>query len=215
MQKRTVLASVFAGGLMLAAFSGFTACTTKNTASPVDASVGDGAASGDATSPDAAGPSGDASSVSCGKFGNFGNLQAAMTNLVQGLLLDCRIAPFFASLDQLAQGHMRDCLSNQLGELMHCAGVTYNGSHDSDGGLCRDMTTAHLGLGISDADFNAMMSDITEVLGQAGISAADIAQIAPALLSLKPQIEASDAGTLTENTCEGGAEGGIPPMPDM
>jgi hypothetical protein len=66
---------------------------------------------------------------------------------------------------------------------------------DSKGELCRDMKTSHQGLGIHDADFDALLDDAASVLTAAGVSAEDLAAIADVLRFTRSDIvNPGDAG---------------------
>lgn len=63
------------------------------------------------------------------------------------------------------------------------------------------MSEAHANLGISDADFDALIEDVAAGLTEAGVEAADIQAAAPVLLGLKSDIVEDTSGTNTKATC--------------
>ncbi|HAN39949.1 MAG TPA: group 1 truncated hemoglobin [Chitinophagaceae bacterium] len=74
--------------------------------------------------------------------------------------------------------NLRNHLIDQIGE---AAGgpFTYKG---------KDMITAHRGMNITDAQFNALVEDLGKALTQNGVSMADINELVGILAPLKPQI---------------------------
>jgi hypothetical protein len=109
---------------------------------------------------------------------------------------DCRIRAFFAGLTAAGNQRVLDCLSLQIGELFACPGVSYAQARADNGLECRDMRKSHIGLGITMADFDALVQDVGQGLGAAGIDAADIESAAAGLSALAPQIVEVPASTL-------------------
>lgn len=132
----------------------------------------------------------------CQKYGGAGVIDSVITGpVVSKLAGDCRINTFFTSLSETALNHVAECLSIQGQEVFGCKGVTYAGSMDSKGAACRSMAAAHLGLSISDGDFQALLDDVVAALTEAGVASGDIAAAAPAFLGLKDDIVEQDGVT--------------------
>jgi hemoglobin len=125
----------------------------------------------------------------CLKYGGAANVASVVQNNVIGAIAaDCRINTFFTSLTPDGFTRVNDCLTIQVQELFGCEGIAYAGSEASNGLVCRDMTTTHRGLGISSADFDALIEDVVLGLTEAGVSEEDIGAAAPALLGMEPDI---------------------------
>ena len=140
----------------------------------------------------------------CAKYGGADNVASVVKNDVIGAIAaDCRVNSFFTELGSDAFTRVEDCLTIQVQELFSCDGVTYAGAEASNGLPCRSMATAHVGLGISDADFNALIEDVVLGLGGAGVEEDDIMAAAPALLGMQDDIvEAADDDASTRGSCE-------------
>ncbi|MDJ0813634.1 MAG: group 1 truncated hemoglobin [Woeseiaceae bacterium] len=52
----------------------------------------------------------------------------------------------------------------------------------------RDMTTAHAGMGLSDADFDSAVADVLKALDKNGIDEAEKTEVAAILESLRPAV---------------------------
>lgn len=119
---------------------------------------------------------------------------------------DCRINAFFA-VPKAALDHVGECLTTQVQELFGCPGVTYAGSKSSTGRECRDMKTAHIGLQISQGDFDAMIEDIAgfvQPLVDAGVLTNDeFTAAAGVLVGMGPDIvEQANVSETTKDVCE-------------
>jgi hemoglobin len=164
--------------------------------------------SSSSTSGGGGGAGGAAPQTLCAKYGGPAAIAAAINqHVVPTIADDCRIGAFFAPLTTRALVHVDECLAIQAQELFECPGVSYEGSSDSFGDECRDMATAHNGLGISDGDFDALLEDVTAGLQAAGVSDDDIAVVAPTLGGLRdPIVEVSTPG-VTREACSPGTSG--------
>ncbi|MCA9627719.1 MAG: hypothetical protein KC766_08640 [Myxococcales bacterium] len=137
----------------------------------------------------------------CEKYGGANNVASVVKdNVFPAIAGDCRISAWFTSLTDNMQTHVLECLTIQTQEVFGCAGVTYAGSSSSVA-PCRSMSEAHANLGISDADFDALIEDVAAGLTEAGVEAADIQAAAPVLLGLKSDIVEDTSGTNTKATC--------------
>jgi hypothetical protein len=169
--------------------------TTADTASRVSA---------DAGTPTQ--PGSDASSASvtlCDKYGGSAAVGAVVTQfVVPALTQDCRINAYFAALSEPGVQRVSECLSIQVQELFACTGITYAGSRASNGLPCRSMAKAHIGLQISQGDFDALIEDVVSAMAAAGVSAEDIGLAAPALLGLQSDIVEQATTTQPLSACE-------------
>jgi hypothetical protein len=174
-------------------------------AAPGGPLVGDGAApsidgrdGGDAAAPGDAGP------PLCTKYGGFSTVQVVVNDFVGALVADCRISRFFTTLTAERVGHLHDCLVKQVAVVMRCPGIKYD--IDNAGVECRDMKTAHKGISIRQADFDALIQDLVTVLTRDGVAQADIDAIAPSVLALRDDIVTNSAPDTSRSICDAGNE---------
>jgi hypothetical protein len=81
---------------------------------------------------------------------------------------DCRLRLHFAKLPAIAIEHFQECLAAQIGQVMGCrqsdgTPVRYP-IRASNGQYCRDMRSSHMGLSVSDGDFDAFIADFNIAL---------------------------------------------------
>jgi len=140
----------------------------------------------------------------CAKYGGAAMVdQVVKTKIIPAIAGDCRINTFFTALSSDGLNHVVECLSTQVQALFGCAGVRYSGSLDSRGAPCRDMRSVHLGLQLSQGDFDALIDDVVQGLTAAGVEESDINTAAPALLGMAPDIVAQpDHNDPTHGVCE-------------
>lgn len=137
------------------------------------------------TTPDTSAP------TLCSKYGGAAAVDAVVQgHIVPAIAGDCRINSFFTSLSADGLSHVAECLSIQVQGMFGCPGVTYAGSRDARGVPCRDMVEAHVGLQLSQGDFDALIEDVVAGLTAAGVEEADINAAAPALLGMQSAIVA-------------------------
>jgi hypothetical protein len=111
--------------------------------------------------------------------------------------------------------HLAQCLSLFVQNAAGC-NVPYAGAKDSEGLPCKSMKAAHIGLGISDEDYTALVMDAATALIAAGVAAdsPQFAAVAGALTSdeLKADVITSEAVGFSQagEMCEaaGGAGAG-------
>jgi hemoglobin len=151
---------------------------------------------------------GDGGETLCAKYGGQPMVAAMIPGILGVIAGDCRVDAYFATLGMAKINHIADCMVNQVGGLFQCPGVVYAGSVDTKGVACLDMKTAHMGMGLSVGDFNALVDDIAKGLTMGGVSAADIQSAAPALMGMEPDIVESTATSTTRGACDGGTESG-------
>jgi hemoglobin len=135
-------------------------------------------------------------------------IDGVVDQFVQRLASDCAINQFFTALPASGLTHVVDCLKIQVKELFGCPGVAYAGSKDSAGMTCRDMKSSHVGLGISDADYDALIADLVAVLPEGVKNHPDFGAIATALTaprsesgSIRSAIVESDSTSVTKGSC--------------
>jgi hemoglobin len=105
-------------------------------------------------------------------------VDTAVTDFYLRVLADPQLAPFFAAKDmERLKAHQRKFLAAALGGPQLYAG--------------RDMSAAHAGLGITDADFDAVVGHLAATLGSLGVPPETIAEIASALVPLRTEIVSS------------------------
>jgi hemoglobin len=102
-------------------------------------------------------------------------VRAAVDDFYARVLADRRLAPFFARTDlQRLKAHQRAFIAAAIGGPEVFAG--------------RDMTAAHAGLGIGDADFDAVVAHLAGTLIALGVPDDTISQIGRALTPLRDDI---------------------------
>ncbi len=109
------------------------------------------------------------------RLGGKTAIAAVVDNFVANLNADDRVNARFVNSDV---PHFKAMLIDQICE--------------ASGGPCKyagkDMKTAHAGMNITEADFNAMGEDMGKALAQANIGKAEQDQLIGALMPMKPQI---------------------------
>ena len=112
------------------------------------------------------------------RIGGADAVRAAVDDFYARVLADPALAPFFAAtdLDRL-KAHQRSFIAAAIG-----GPEVFSG---------RDMASAHAGLGISDADFDAVVGHLVATLGGLGVPAGTITQIGGALTPLRAQVVAA------------------------
>ncbi|HEV8255671.1 MAG TPA: group 1 truncated hemoglobin [Casimicrobiaceae bacterium] len=109
------------------------------------------------------------------RLGGKDALTAVVDDFVGNVAADKRINGFFAKADI---PRLKRNLVDQI-----CQGT---------GGPCvytgKDMKTAHKGMGISDADFNALVEDLVKTLNKFKVPAKEQGELLGILGPLKPQI---------------------------
>jgi hypothetical protein len=81
---------------------------------------------------------------------------------------DCRLRRHFEGLPPIALEHLQECLTAQIGQVMGCRrldGEPYKyPTIDSKGRFCRDMKSSHMGMTLSDGDFDAFIAGLDKAL---------------------------------------------------
>lgn len=156
------------------------------------------------SSPSANAPDADVAPGSvCDKYGGAEAVRKVVSDfVVPALVQDCRINAYFAALTEPGVQRVDECLGIQVQELFGCEGVTYAGSHASNGLPCRSMAKAHIGLQISQGDFDALIEDVVSALSAAGVTTEDIGLAAPALLGMQADIVEQPTSVPALNACQ-------------
>ncbi len=177
--------------------------------------AGTGTDSGTSTNTTEGGPTG---APLCGKYGGFEQVKAMAGGILDRAQADCRIGAPFAGLPAESTQHLRECFEIQMGGAFQCPGVAYvaNTTTDSAKRKCRDMTTAHVGLGLRNADFNAFLESVTVELSARGMTQDDIRAIAPVFEGTRTGVVrvADQPDKNTFCTCAGGLYNGEPCVVD-
>jgi hemoglobin len=110
-----------------------------------------------------------------GSIGGAGAVRTAVDGFYARVLADPKLAPFFTGtdLDRL-KAHQRSFIAAAIGGPEIFSG--------------RDMTSAHAGLGISDADFDAVVGHLVDTLTGLGVPEETIGQIGSVLMPLRADI---------------------------
>jgi hypothetical protein len=222
--------SIFAAAVAVAGAVGLSACS-EDSATDTDGGTTadsgtktDGATTTDSGTKTDGATGGDAAAKSfCERLGGATAINGVVDSLVTGLAGDCRISKHFTELPQTGLTHVSDCLKNQLRAVYGCVGSdgkaeAYDGSKDANGNACKSMKDSHAGLGISGADFTALIEVAVGVLDKAGVKSGDpdtgdiFSATASALTSdsMKADIitATSPEAGLTKTTCVADAGGG-------
>ena len=136
------------------------------------------------------------------RLGKKEGIATAITAIVDAELKDTEMASyfFFQVQNPIPAGHpsraqIEECFVLQLSE---AAGgpEKYAGAKVSGGFTCRDMTTAHKGLGIPEGIFERFITIAAGVLQGAGVKEADIKVIGGVLMGEKDTV-AQDKSRMT------------------
>ena len=109
------------------------------------------------------------------RLGGKGAITAVVDDFVGNVAADKRINGYFAKAD------VPRLKTNLVDQICQATGgpCTYTG---------KDMKTAHKGMGITDADFNALVGDLQKSLNKFKVPDKEQSELLGTLGSLKPQI---------------------------
>jgi hemoglobin len=109
------------------------------------------------------------------RLGGKDAITAVVDDFVGNVAADKRINGFFA------KANIPNLKRNLVDQICQATGgpCTYTG---------KDMKTAHKGMGITDADFNALVEDLKKSLDKFKVPDKEQGELLGALASLKPQI---------------------------
>jgi hemoglobin len=108
------------------------------------------------------------------RLGEEAGITAAITAFVGRVVVDPKINSYFLNT-AVDGGRLIDCLVLQVASVAGGPQM-YPGTSD-----CRDMVSSHVGLGISDSDFNDLVGHLVDVLTEGGVSGDDIGTIGAVL----------------------------------
>jgi hemoglobin len=109
------------------------------------------------------------------RLGGKGAITAVVDDFVGNVAGDKRINGYFAKADiPRLKGNLVDQICQATG-----GPCVYKG---------KDMKTAHKGMGIADADFNALVEDLVKTLNKFNVPAKEQGELLGILGPLKPQI---------------------------
>jgi hemoglobin len=111
-------------------------------------------------------------------IGGAAAVRAAVDDFYDRVLADPELAPYFEDTDmQRLKAHQRSFIAAAIGGPEVFAG--------------RDMASAHAGLGVTDAQFDAVVSHLVDTLTGLGVPPGIIGQIGAALTPLRASIVAA------------------------
>jgi hypothetical protein len=170
-------------------------------ATPVDKTACDGGAT------DGPADTGETAQSLFVKYGGAPTVAKVVDDAVTGVLADCQISPYLASIgtpnhDSVAR--LKSCLRLQFTVLMGGPGM-YPGTND-EGDMCVNMKAIHTGLGIPGTVFDKFVMDLGGVLKTDGVSDDDVATIAGAVGGLKTDIVSPTPVDM--NACDAGTDSG-------
>jgi hemoglobin len=117
------------------------------------------------------------------RLGGNAAITAVVDQFLANVVADTRINHFFANVDA---ARLRTLLIEQIGSATGGPEV-YTG---------RDMKTTHAGMGVSDADFNALVEDLVAALDTFNVPEKEKGELLAILGPLKPDIVEAIASTL-------------------
>jgi hemoglobin len=173
MDRKSSSFSLGLAGLGLVLFSSVAACGSKKPPPPVEPKVEQVVVDAGAEPVDAAPPE----KTLYDRLGGKDGVDAIVDTLSKNLLADPRVnKPFKKSKDGLT--HFKQAIAEQICQLA--------------GGPCqyggKDMKEAHKGMGISDAQFDAVVEDLKLALDEKGASEQDKAELFAALAPMRTDI---------------------------
>lgn len=147
------------------------------------------------------------------KFGNDTDRKASvLLNVATDPCIGQQFAHLLAADKATELEHLAECLSLFVQNTAGCA-VAYDGARDKAGKICLPMKGAHVGLGITEQDYTALIGDAATALIAAGVdpASAQFKAVAGALTddALKADIITDDAAAFSQPSgmCE--AAGGM------
>lgn len=149
------------------------------------------------------------------KFEKDGRKGSVLLNVATDPCIGQQFAHLLAADKAADLEHLAECLSLFVQNAAGCA-VPYAGAKDKAGRVCLSMKGAHIGLGITEQDYTALVTDAAQALIDAGVdpASAQFKAVAGALTDddLKKDIITSDEAAFSQagEMCEaaGGAGAG-------
>jgi hypothetical protein len=103
------------------------------------------------------------------KFEKDGRQASVLLNVATDPCIGQQFAHLLAADKAAELEHLAECLSLFVQNAAGCA-VAYAGAHDKAGKLCLPMNAVHQGLGITEEDYTALITDAATALIAAGVS---------------------------------------------
>ena len=147
------------------------------------------------------------------KFEKDGRKGSVLLNVATDPCIGQQFAHLLAADKAAELEHLAECLSLFVQNAAGCA-VSYAGAKDKAGKICLPMKGAHVGLGITEQDYTALVTDAAQALIDAGVdpASAQFKAVAGALTddALKNDIITSDDAAYSQagEMCEAAANGG-------
>lgn len=149
------------------------------------------------------------------KFEKDGRKGSVLLNVATDPCIGQQFAHLLAAEKAAELEHLAECLSLFVQNAAGCA-VPYAGAKDKAGKVCLSMKGAHVGLGITEQDYMALVTDAAQALIDAGVdpASAQFKAVAGALTddALKKDVITSDEAAFSQagEMCEaaGGAGAG-------
>lgn len=123
------------------------------------------------------GPAPASGTTLCERLGGYDSVKKVVKDFVENYVAkDDRINAYFTGKDI---PHLERMLSEQIGEAAGCPAVKYTG---------RDMKTVHHKMGVTDAEFDALVEDLKKCLDANGVKAADRDELVTKLAPMRKDI---------------------------
>jgi hypothetical protein len=141
------------------------------------------------------------------KFEKDGRQASVLLNVATDPCIGQQFAHLLAPEKAGELEHLAECLSLFVQNTAGCA-VAYDGATDTAGKICKPMKSAHIGLGITEEDYTALIMDAATALIAAGVTAdsEQFKTVAAALTAddLKADIITNDAAAFSQpgDMCE-------------
>lgn len=146
------------------------------------------------------------------KFEKDGRKASVLLNVATDPCIGQQFAHLLAADKAAELEHLAECLSLFVQNAAGCA-VSYAGAKDKAGKVCLPMNAAHVGLGITEQDYTALVTDAATALIDAGVdpASAQFKAVAGALTddALKKDVITSDDAAFSQagEMCEAAATG--------
>ncbi|MBX3190125.1 MAG: hypothetical protein KF819_24070 [Labilithrix sp.] len=154
----------------------------------------------------------------CGKYGGYDQMKEMAAGILARAQADCRISQGFARANGQDMAHLAGCFEIMVGGAFQCPGVSYvaNTTALPDGHKCRDMTRAHQGMQLREADFNAFLEAIAGELQARGLTTDEVRAIVAVFNGSKGGVvqQNNQPNRNTYCSCENGLYEGKPCLPE-
>ncbi len=190
------------------------ACATEDENPATVRSRLDSGSGGEGSTDDSGEGGGPVGAPICGKYGGYDAVKPIAAAILNRVSADCRIGNPLTKLSAEQSAHFTECLEIQIGGAFQCPGISYvsNTTVDSAGKKCRDMTNAHKGLNLRNADFNAFLEAVSTELTNHGLTTDEIKNLAPVFEGTRNGVvqQTTQPDRNTYCTCQDGVYNGKP-----